>query len=212
MLRLLLSTCLLPFLFAAPLRAQYVTEVFVNDDNVAHEIWLGDTVALDGKLTYFSYTRFRVNHGDQDLNELLSFVSLTYNLSASWGLIGGGNYTFGRFLPLAGISFQTGGDNFYLYVSPYLVFDADVQLETFLLLQYFPRLSDRWGGFGQLLLTPNLGGDGLNFVDQSLRLGLDRNGWQFGLGLDVLGLGIPDGSERRTEWSTSLGVFGRRVF
>ena len=191
--------------------AQFVAELFVNDQNVAYEIWLGSKLGLDGKLGVFSYNRFRITHADEDPNGVLSWNAVNYNLTDKLAVIGGGLLVEGSFAPLAGVAYLNVGERLLVYAAPYLLFGEDLSGEVFGQVQYRPAYSERLTGFHQLLLTVNGTDEGLSFTEAQVRTGLERNGWQYGLGVDAFGLfGL--GADRRADWSVAFGGFLRREF
>ena len=194
---------------------QNVGEIFVNNENVSHEIWLNELFTDSSKVSIFNYTRFKVSYQDNELNEFISYSTLNYSIHKGFGIAGGGYVTAEGFAPVVALSYFYQDNIWLVNIFPTYVFANQEAMEVFLFLQYKPRLSDNLRFFSQLIVNSNFNFKRHNFSEQNLRVGLEYRSFQFGIGSDFTQSNSPitefeEGVQ--TNFNQSIGIFLRKEF
>ena len=194
---------------------QNVAEVFANNQNISHEIWLGGSLIDSTKLSFFNYTRFRLDYESNESNEFLSYSTVNYELKNGFGLFGGAYVLNSEFYPVLGMSYFLQTENWLINAFPSLEFGEDPNIELFLFFQFRPKISEKLRFFSQLIVNSNFDFERHNFSEQNLRVGLDYKSFQFGIGLDAAQMEVqssvtPNGTT--TDLTINFGVFLRKEF
>ena len=194
--------------------AQNVAEVFVNDKNVSHEIWLSGAFQDSSRLSIFNYTRFRVDYESTTANEFLSYSTINYEIVKGFGIATGGFILNSGFVPVIAFNYFYQNETWLVNIFPSVELVEDPNKEVFLFLQYRPRLNDRLRLFSQLVYNANFTLERHNFSEQNLRLGLEYRSLQFGIGGDVtqVPFEMPETSRVNTDWNFNFGLFLRKEF
>ncbi len=108
------------------------------------------------------------------------------------------------FKPTAGLQLVRAGKSWFVLLSPRANLERDPAYSIFSILQLKPPIGARINGFALLQALSVLNSDGHDFSYQWMRLGLDLEGRQFGLAINL--------EESRTgpAFKISAGVFVRR--
>ncbi|BFP39470.1 hypothetical protein FGF1_03150 [Flavobacteriaceae bacterium GF1] len=198
-----------------PVKGQNIAEVFANNQNVSHEIWLGGALTDSTQLGFFNYTRFRLDYESSEANEFLSYSTINYELMNGFGLFGGAYVLDNEFYPVVGMSYFVQTENWLVNAFPSLEFRDDPNVELFLFFQFHPKISKELRLFSQLIINSNFDFDQHNFSEQNLRVGLDYRSFQFGIGLDSSQVEVQNGAvpnTTTTDFNINLGVFLRKEF
>ncbi|MEM9982270.1 MAG: hypothetical protein AAF734_07225 [Bacteroidota bacterium] len=195
--------------------AQKVGELFINNKNVAHEVWLWETFEPFSKLSFFNYTRLRVSYQESSLNEFLSYSTLNYQLGKGWGIATGGFMTATGFSPVVAVSYFYENDIWSVNALPSVEFFDDTNIELFLFLQFRPKLSERFRLFSQLIMSSNFDFRQHHFSEQNLRFGLEYRSFQFGVGAEFTQVPsdpLQEGFGQHLNVNRNFGVFLRKTF
>ncbi|MEM9981278.1 MAG: hypothetical protein AAF734_02205, partial [Bacteroidota bacterium] len=138
------------------------------------------------------------------------------NFNPYLGIASGGYMTNDGFVPIAAISlqyFNKKGD-LYLNVFPTIELTRETNYEIFGLVVYSPRLSKKLKLFTQATFSTNFNFQQHNFSFQQIRLGLDYNDFQFGIGADtqIPTFTDPITNDLITEVNPNIGLFLRKTF
>jgi hypothetical protein len=193
-------------------QAQTVGEVFVNQANTAHEIWWNKSLREQSKWSFFNYSRFRVNYQSSRKNEFLSYSTLNYEIGKGFGIAGGGFVTNFGFSPVIAANYFYQNSTWFVNIFPSVELKKQPNLELFVFLQYRPRLNEKWRIFSQLILNSNFTFQKHNFSEQNLRLGLDYQSYQFGLGSDLSQLPHQTSENSQVLFNFNYGLFLRKEF
>ena len=120
-------------------------------------------------------------------------------------IAGGAFYGSGPgFKPTAGLQYLRAGKSWFVLLSPRANLERDPAYSVFSILQLKPPLGAKAKGFALLQALSVLNSEGHNFSYQWLRLGLDREGRQFGLAINL------EQARAGPAFQISVGVFVRR--
>jgi len=190
-------------------KAQIPVEILAGNNRLQHEFFFFKDLDNKHKFNLFSMARFAVDYEDETLNSSFMSSQITYNLSKSWGISGGGLYAENNFNPLLAVSytyFNKKGDLF-INIFPTAIFNEEVEFEMFGLFFYTPKISKKFNLFSQLIFgtTVNNHFEEHIFSYQQIRLGLDyKKLFQFGLGIDQNFFGTD------LEYNNNIGFFIRK--
>ena len=106
--------------------------------------------------------------------------------------------------PTAGLQYLRAGKSWFVLLSPRANMERDPAYSVFTILQLKPPLGARTKGFALMQALSVLNSDGHDFSYQWLRLGLDLEGRQFGLAINL------EESSSGPAFQVSAGVFVRR--
>lgn len=166
--------------------------------------WL-KTFDAERRWSLFSRSRATVDY-DENTN---LFMGAYINYTTKSGF---GGTVVGRISSLgaggdAGVHFFKANEKFIIYALASVEMSAEPGYSWFSILRYTPSLSEKWKLYTSLELFSNFNGDGHVASVQRIRVGLDRKGYQFGLALNLAGLG-----ERYSTTDTNPGIFVRKQF
>ncbi len=157
------------------------------------------------KTTLFSRSRASADY-HQNTN---LFMGAYLNYTTKTGL---GGTILGRISSLesgadAGIHFFKASKKMMLYALASLALDSELGYSWFSIFRYTPMLGEKWKLYTSLELFTNFR-ENKHFASvQRIRLGLDMNGNQFGLAINLLGVG-----ENYDPTESNPGVFIRKQF
>jgi hypothetical protein len=166
--------------------------------------WL-ETFDEEGKWSLFSRTRATVNY--ENKTDLFSGAYLNYTTRSGFGgtLLGrissqgaGGD---------GGIHFFKASSRFIIYALASVGLDSEFSGSWFSILRFTPELSPSWKIYSSLELFSNFNSEGHVASVQRIRAGLDKKGFQFGLALNLTGIGKGYDSQ-----DSNPGVFIRKQF
>ena len=107
----------------------------------------------------------------------------------------------------AGVHFFKAGESFLIYALASIELRSEWAYSWFSIVRYTPALRSTWRLYSSLELFSNFNDEGHVASVQRIRIGLDRRGYQFGLALNLSGLGH--------DYSTTdanPGIFLRKQF
>ena len=206
---------MISFFWFGALKAQNAAEVFANEENISHEIWLSGFLQDSSKFSFFNYTRFKVDYNDSKSNQFLSYSTLNYELGKGFGIASGGYITNQGFAPVVALSYFYQDDTWQFNVFPSYVFGNNETIEIFLFAQYRSKLTNKFRLFSQLIINTNFTFDQHNFSEQNLRIGLDYRSFKFGIGADLTQVPTFENEgfhSQKTVLNHNIGLFIRKEF
>lgn len=108
------------------------------------------------------------------------------------------------FKPTAGLQYLRAGKSWFVLLSPRANLERDPSYSIFSILQLTPPLAAKTRGFALVQALSVLNSEGHDFSYQWLRLGLDLEGRQFGLAINL------EESRAGPAFEISAGIFVRR--
>ncbi|QTN39816.1 hypothetical protein HZ996_11900 [Cryomorphaceae bacterium] len=166
--------------------------------------WL-KTFDEDRHWSLFSRSRATVNYDEQ--TNLFMGAYANYTTSSGFGGTVVGRISSTGAGGDLGIHFFKANRTFLVYALASVELQSEIGLSWFSILRYTAQINDRWRVYSSLELFSNFSIEGHVASVQRLRAGLDRNGYQFGLALNMAGLG-PNYETR----DQNPGVFVRKQF
>jgi hypothetical protein len=200
----LLFLCSISFITFLNLDAQSL-EVMPGTERIfADAQWL-KTFDAERKWSLFSRSRATVDY--ENNTDLFTGAYLNYTTSSGLGgTLVGRIATTGAGAD-AGIHYFKARRSFMVYALASVALQQDFSCSWFSILRYTPALNKNWRLYSSLELFSNFSRAGHVASVQRIRAGLDRSGYQFGLAVNLLGLGK---TYRATD--TNPGVFLRKQF
>lgn len=162
---------------------------------------------LDDGARWSLFSRTRATVDNEENTNLFTGAYLNYTFPS-----GLGGTVVGR-IASAGAGSDVGlhlfktSPRFMVYALASTEMSRDAGYSWFSILRFRPQLSARWNLFTAMELFSNFNSEGHVVSVQRLRLGLDKKGLQFGLGLNLSGLG-----RQYDHTDTNPGVFIRKEF
>ena len=206
---------MIPLVLALNVQGQNLAEVFANDENISHEIWLDESLGESTRFSFFNFTRFRVDYTSDSQNEILSYSTVSYRFGRGLSLAGGGFITNQGFTPVVAASYFFQNDVWMVNLFPSVEIVEDPNMEVFFTFQFRPRINNKLRFFSRLMLNSNFDFQQHNFSEQNLRVGLDYKSFQFGLGGDFTQIPVFDSTDSNvvnTDFNMNFGVFLRKEF
>ena len=157
------------------------------------------------KWSLFSRTRATVDY--EDNTNLFSGAYLNYTTSSGVGGTVLGRISNGGAGSDVGAHLFKANDKWMLFALASVELSTELSYGWFSILRFTPSLSDRWRLYSSLELFSNFGKSGHVASVQRMRLGLNRSGYQFGLGLNLTGIG-----KDYSNTDTNPGLFVRKEF
>ena len=156
------------------------------------------------KTSLFSRARATAAYNNQK-TDLFTGAYLNYTASSGFGgtLIGriGSN---GAGFDL-GIHYFKAKKSFMIYALPSININDQLLYSWFSILRYTPDLNEKWKLYSSLELFSAFGQIGHLSSVQRMRLGIDRNGYQFGFAINA-------SESRFTDVDVNTGLFLRKQF
>lgn len=153
----------------------------------------------------FSRSRATVDY--QENTSLFTGAYLNYTSKSGFGgTLVGAISDFGMGAD-AGAHFFKANPQFLIYALLSVKIRSEFGYAWFSILRYTPRIAERWKVYSSLELYSSFDGDGHEVSVQRIRAGLDRKGYQFGLALNLSGLGRDYATT-----DTNPGLFIRKQF
>ncbi len=137
-----------------------------------------------GKWTIFSRSRATVDY-DNETN-LFTGAFISYTTATGFGVSAVGRISSSGGATDMGIHYVILRDNLTLFAIVSTQFFDDPNASWFSILRYRPVLNDQWKLYTSLELFSRFESEGHVFSVQRIRSGLDRNGFQFGFGINLL--------------------------
>ncbi|MGD1889844.1 MAG: hypothetical protein ACFB15_04485 [Cyclobacteriaceae bacterium] len=166
--------------------------------------WL-KTFDQNRKWSLFSRSRATVDY--EENTDLFTGAYLNYTTPSGFGGTIVGRISTGGAGGDVGGHFFKAKESFLVYALASVAIDTEFAYSWFSIVRYTPRLNDTWRVYTSLELFSNLNTDGHVASVQRLRAGIDRQGYQFGLALNLAGLG-----KDYSTTDTNPGVFVRKQF
>jgi len=153
----------------------------------------------------FSRTRFTVDYQEQ--TSFFTGAYLNYTLSSGFGasLIGRASTT-GAASDI-GLHFFKAHEHFMVFAISWIPLTEELSYSAFSIMRYTPSINRQWKLYSSLELFTSFDNGGHRISFQGLRLGVDRAGYQFGLGLNLSARGVDFASLDRNP-----GIFLRKQF
>jgi hypothetical protein len=166
--------------------------------------WL-KTFDEERKWSLFSRSRATVDN-DENTN-LFTGAYVNYTTKSGFG-----GTVVGRISSLgaggdAGIHFFKAKASFMIYALASVDISSAFAYSWFSIVRYTPKLNNKWRLYSSLELFSNFNTDGHVASVQRIRAGLDRNGYQFGLALNLSALG-----QDYSATDSNPGIFLRKQF
>lgn len=157
------------------------------------------------KWSLFSRSRAMVDYREK--TDLFTGAYLNYTTKSGFG-----GTVLGRISTIgaggdAGVHYFKANDSFLIYALASIGLQSELAYSWFSILRYTPAINNKWRLYSNLELFSNFNIDGHLASVQRIRLGLDQKGYQFGLALNLSGLGY-DYSIR----DSNPGIFLRKQF
>jgi hypothetical protein len=191
-------------------------EIFGGHKKAQHEILISKPIDSLGIISFFNLTYFTVDYKDRKIIDPFIYSVATFNFNQYFGLATGGYMTNQGFVPIAAISiqyFNKKGD-LYINIFPTIELSKKPNYEMFGLFVYNPAISKKLKLFTQATFSTNFNFKQHNFSFQQIRIGLDYNNFQFGIGSDtqIPTFIDPLSNDLKTEVNPNIGFFLRRTF
>ena len=200
----LLHTMAIPLLIFLKINAQSL-EIMPGTERIFIDAQWLKTFDDDRKWSLFSRSRATVDYDEN--TDLFTGAYLNYTTKT-----GVGGTVLGRVSTLnaggdAGVHFFKAKETFLIYTLASVDLSSEFAYSWFSILRYTPELSEKWRVFTSLELFSNFNTGGHVASVQRVRAGLDRNGNQFGLALNLSGLG-----QDYSTTNSNPGIFLRKQF
>lgn len=158
------------------------------------------------KWTLFARSRATAEYGNNNTN---LFTGAYLNYTSKTGV---GGTLLGRVSTTSsgldlGVHYFKNGKNFMIYALPAIALKSDLSYSWFSIVRYTPKLTDTWILYTSLELFSNFNTSGHIASVQRVRLGSDYRDWQFGLALNLAGIG-----KNYENKDTNPGIFVRKTF
>ena len=156
------------------------------------------------------WSLFSRSRGTSDYDENTDLFTGAYlNYTTSSGV---GGTVLGRISKAGaggdvGIHWFKANGTWMVYALTSVAMSADLSYGWFSIVRYTPAIDDNWLLYTSLELFSNFGEQGHVASVQRIRLGMSRSGYQFGLGLNLAGIGK---AYSRTD--SNPGIFIRKQF
>ncbi len=185
-------------------------EVFAGNRAFAHQMYMTKYTDSNSRFGYFGYMRYETPYSVRQKSTFTGQSLFFYDVAGKISAGGGGYITNSGFVPQLALAYGRNLGDFSLTVFGAFEPVKSPNSEVFVLFLYSPPLNESgsWKLFVQFIGSYNFKYENklsYNFANQYLRLGLDRNDWQFGLGSDLIqenGVGL---------LPTNTGLFLRRL-
>ena len=179
-------------------------EVLMGTERVFIDAQFLKAIDAEKRWSFLSRTRATIEY-DDEANSVFTGGYLIYASKSGLGAT-----VLGRIVPSgfdvdAGISFFKVTGPWLIYALPSINIDSELYYSWFSILRYQPELKNDWKLYSSLeLFTAFVQIGHLNSV-QRIRLGVDKKGYQFGIGVNL--------EERRgADTDINPGLFFRKVF
>lgn len=184
-------------------------ELFAGNKGLAFEMIVSKQFSPHSKFGFFNVTDFSWDY--KEVNQTSDFLSQSFLTAQVWrgisvaaGLSAMGSSTSPLTVrPTAGLQYLLASRDFVVIVLPQLDLTQTYNFETFVVLEYKPMLSKKWGIYTRVegLYNYNIRVGFQEISSVYLRLGLSYNNIQFGTGTN------PDFSGSNNHQVSNLGLF-----
>ena len=162
---------------------------------------------FDEEKRWSLFSRSRATVDYQDNTDLFTGAYLNYTSKMGLGATLLGRVSSRGAGSDAGSHFFKAGNQWMIYALASIALSSELSYSWFSILRFTPKLSGKWRVYSSLELFSNFEAEGHVASVQRIRVGLDRAGFQFGLGLNLSGLG-----KTYSTTDSNLGVFIRKQF
>jgi hypothetical protein len=166
-------------------------EVFAGHRAFAHQMYMTKYLNSTSRFGYFGYLRYEAPYADRKKSSFTGQSLFFYDVAKGVSVGGGGYVMNDGFMPQIAIAYSRNVGDLSFTVFGAFEPVKSPNSEIFILASYSPPLnrSGSWRLFAQMIGSYNFSYKRnlrYNFANQYLRLGLSRQGWQFGLGADLV--------------------------
>ena len=162
---------------------------------------------FDEERKWSLFSRSRATAGYDENTDLFTGAYLNYTTKSGFGgTVVGSISSLGAGGDL-GLHFFKAKESFLVYALASVDISSDFAYSWFSIVRYTPKLNEKWRLYSSLELFSNFNRDAHVSSVQRLRAGLDRNGYQFGLALNLSGLG-----QDYSTTDSNPGIFFRKQF
>lgn len=158
------------------------------------------------KWTLFSRSRATAEYENNN-TDLFTGAYLNYTTKTGIGGTLLGRISSGSSGLDLGVHYFRHGKNFMIYALPTIALKSNLPYSWFSIIRYTPKLADNWVLYTSLELFSNFNESGHVASVQRLRLGVGHKDWQFGLALNLSGIG-----RNYENKDANPGIFVRKVF
>jgi len=180
-------------------------EIMPGTERVFTDVQWLETFDEERKWSLFSRSRATVDYKDN--TNLFTGAYLNYTTHSGFGGTVVGRISSRGSGGDIGVHFFRGKEAFMIYALASIDVSSETSYSWFSILRFKPELSKNWRLYSSLELFSNFNDVGHVASVQRIRAGLDRKGYQFGLALNLSGLG-----EKYNMTDSNPGVFIRKVF
>ena len=199
----------LPILFLFVLSkaciAQTTLETFFATEEMTVESWFFRPLTKDYKLGIFSLNDATIDYQSEEAN-FVSYTVVGYDIWKGFGPVLGSRFFSSRASAMAGLQWSKSNENLLIVSNFTTEIRNEPYYELFLLTQYRIPLNNHIGLFSQFQTSTNFNSKIHDFSFQRLRIGLDWNIYQFGLGSNTYQLG------KDRNFESDFGFFIRLEF
>jgi len=162
---------------------------------------------LNEQNTWSLFSRTRATVDYEERTDLFSGSYLNYTTQSGLGGTVLGSISSRGADGDAGLHFFRAHSNFLVYALASVALDSELGYSWFSIARYTPSISENWRLYTSLELFSAFAEDGHAGSVQRMRAGLDRDGYQVGLALNLSGRGL---NYEMTD--TNPGIFVRKQF
>lgn len=209
MKKLLILVCLVAI---HQVNAQIVGEIFSTGKYTSQEIWFSKSLNDRSRFSFFSYNRLRIDHKNQDNNELLNYSTFNFDLGKGFGVSAGQLLTNQGFSPIIALNYFFANETWLINLFPSVEIKNNANADIFTFIQFKPKLNDTLRLFSQFIGSITFNIQQHKFSEQSLRVGLSVKTFQFGVGIDTRQVTITELNENQLKTTESFGLFLRKEF
>jgi hypothetical protein len=192
--------------------AQIVGEIFTTRKYTSQDIWWSKSLNDSTRFSFFSYNRLRIDHQNQNNNELLNYSTFNYDLGKGLGISAGQLLTNQGFSPIIALNYFYANETWLVNLFPGIEIKNNANADIFTFIQFKPKLTDKVRLFTQFIGNITFNIRQHKFSEQSLRVGLSVNTFQFGVGLDTRQVTVKELNEKHYKSNESFGLFLRKEF
>ncbi len=159
----------------------------------------------DYKWTLFSRSRATVDY--EENTDLFTGAYVNYTTRSGFGGTVLGRISSSSAGGDIGAHFFKNSETFTVYALASIAIQSELAYSWFSIMRYTPALNNEWRLYSSLELFSNFNASGHVASVQRVRAGLDKQGYQFGLAVNLMGLGSEYSST-----DTNPGIFFRKQF
>lgn len=186
-----------------PSQAQSL-EIMPGDKRVFTDVQWLKFLDTNYRFSLFSRTRATVNYDNETSFFTAAYFNYTSPIDVGLTLVGKLNDQEGG--GDIGIHLLKSKTNWTLFGLLAIGLKEELEYSWFSIFRFTPAINDKWKLYTSLELFTLMNNNGHAFSVQRIRAGVDRNGYQFGLGNNLSEIGT------RPSTDNNFGVFLRKSF